>query len=310
MPEQQKMKPLTDKFQKFWTRDRAVLMACIGIALCFWFLNKLSTSFRTVKAVKMDYKIPFGKVFSAPPPQYATVTMQGTGWDLLLGGRDESVFLELTEDSVQTISVKNIIAEKFGNEAVGVNLEQISLQIEDAVTKTVPIEVVSIIEFAKGFDLAEGIQLNPSVVTVSGPKTAIEHLTAIKTDTLRYKNLKEEVIGKVRLMPHPIFKYNISEIETRIQAEQFTEKSMFIPIVVKNAPQRLKIFPNKIKLDCTVALSHYGELNANNFTAEADLNAKILNSKDNTISIFLTKYPNFVRNVKFTPKTAEFYFEK
>ena len=84
MREQQKMKPLTDKFQKFWTRDRAVLMACIGIALCFWFLNKLSASFRTVKAVKIDYKIPFGKVFSLPPPQYVTVTMQGTGWDLLL----------------------------------------------------------------------------------------------------------------------------------------------------------------------------------------------------------------------------------
>ena len=102
--------------------------------------------------------------------------------------------------------------------------------------------------------------------------------------------------------------YNISEAEANIQAEQFTEKSMFIPIVVKNAPQKLKIFPNKIKLDCTVALSRYAELNANNFVVEVDL--RFSSGKGNTLPIILSKQSPFARNIKFSPKSAEFYIEK
>ena len=85
---------------------------------------------------------------------------------------------------------------------------------------------------------------------------------------------------------------------------------MFIPIIVKNAPQQLKIFPNKIKLDCTVALSRYAQLSSANFVAEVDLKGAALNSMNNTVTIVLSQFPNFVRNVKFTPKSAEFYFEK
>jgi hypothetical protein len=291
----------------FWTRDRAVLMSCIGIALCFWFLNRLSSSFRQTKSIRLDYVLPKGKAFSVPPPQYVQVTMQGTGWDMLLGS-NQNIPLALNRDAVQIFPLKNLIIQNLGNELVSSNVEQIIVQLEDAVTGTFPIEAITNITFAKGFDLAQDIELTPSVVTVIGPKSILENLESIKTDTLKAVNLSEKKTGKINLHYNPILQYSISEVEAHMQAEQFTEKSMFIPIIVKNASNKLKIFPNKIKLDCTVALSRYTELNANNFVAEVDLKFSI--DKGNTLPIILSKQSPFARNIKFSPKSAEFYIEK
>lgn len=303
------MKP-TDKIRQFWTRDRAVLMTCIGIALCFWILNKLSTSFTKNIPLKIEYNLPDGKTLRNIPPQYALVTVRGTGWDILSGRSENKIRLELSSDSTQLFSLRNAFMQNTSSEVISINPDVVSLEIEDAFSKQVKIEVLTNIHFENGFDFAEEIQLNPSEVTIFGPKSFIDKVRAIRTDTLSFFNLKEKKIQKVRLLPHPILKYDIQETEATIFAEQFTEKSMFIPIIVKNAPQQLKIFPNKIKLDCTVALSRYAQLSAANFVAEVDLKGAALNSTNNTVTIVLSQFPNFVRNVKFTPKSAEFYFEK
>ncbi len=297
------------KVQQFWTKDRAVLMVCIGIALCFWFLNKLSTSFRKTLPVFIEYTLPTGKTFSTAPPTFIMVTLQGTGWDMLVE-RKERIFLNLNQDSVQVFSMRSIVTQHLGTEVVGINMEQLTLDIEKAISKTMPVQATISITYDKGYDLAGNIILDPSVVTVTGPKTLIDNVLAIRTDTLKFQNLKGQVSKKIRLLPHSIFKYDVQEVLATVKSEQFTEKSMFIPLVVKNASQRLKFFPNKIKLDCTVALSRYAQLNPTHFEAVVDMKSDAFNPKNNTVTVVLTKQPDFVRNVKFTPKSAEFYFEK
>jgi hypothetical protein len=295
--------------RKYMTQDRAVLMICIGIALVFWFLNKLSTSYRQTQSLKIDYILPKGKAFSSPPPQYISATFQGTGWDLLFG-RKENISLQMTNDSLQFYSLRNLLIQQLGTEVVGVNIDQITLPIEEAVTKTVPIQAISNLSFANGYDLSEDIILTPSVVTVSGPRSVISHLIAIKTDSLNFNKIKDSVLTTIKLAQHPLLRYDIQAVKALVRVEQFTEKSMFIPIIVKNAPEQLKIFPNKIKLDCSVALSKYDKLNMNSYVAEVDLKGLSDISKNNTVPIILSKQPNFIRNVKFTPKSAEFFVEK
>jgi YbbR domain-containing protein len=291
------------------TQDRAVLMICIGIALVFWFLNKLSTSYRQTQTLKIHYNLPKGKAFSSSPPQYISATFQGTGWDLLFG-RNEKIEVNMTNDSLQFYSLRNLLIQQFGSDVVGVNIDQVTLRVEEAVTKAVPVEAVSNISFAPGFDLSEDIILTPSVVNVSGPRSAIQTLVSARTDTLKFFKLKDSVLTKITLAQSPLLIYDVDEVQALIKVQQFTEKSMFIPIVVNNAPENLKIFPNKIKLDCSVALNQYEKLSASNFVAEVSLSGLSAGSKNNTIPITLTKYPSFVRNIKFTPKSAEFYLEK
>ena len=132
----------------------------------------------------------------------------------------------------------------------------------------------------------------------------------IQTDTLRFDKLKDSVAITIKLRENPLLKLNPTKIKAKIKTEQFTEKLLFIPIVVKNAPENLRIFPNKIKLECTVALSQYPFVDADKFIAEVDLKNIDFKTKNNTVAILLTLQPTKIRNIKFSPKSVEFYFEK
>jgi YbbR domain-containing protein len=300
---------MDNRFQKFLTRERAVLMVCIGIALCFWVLNRLSTKFRKTTPVRLEYFTPSGKALRTTPPQYANVSWQGTGWDLLTGS-EPRIALTVESDSIQTFYLRTIAAQQLGNDVFSVSPEQITVEIEDIATKNVPVEAVAALSFWKGFDLADDIQLTPSVITVEGAKSVLENLNSLKTDTLRFQKLKDTIETTIKLAAIPILKFSKSEVSAQLAVEQFTEKSLFVPLTIKNAPQRLQIFPNKIKLDCTVALSRYAALSGDNFIAVVDLKNVDVKSKNNTVAIVLLQQPSFVRNVKFSPQSVEFYFEK
>ncbi len=297
------------RFRQFLTRERAVLMVCIGIALCFWVLNRLSTKFRKTTPVRLEYFTPMGKALRMTPPQYANVSWQGTGWDLLTGSAPR-IALTVETDSIQTFYLRTIAAQQLGNDVFSVSPEQITVEIEDIATKNVPVEAVAQLSFWKGFDLADAIQTTPSVISVEGAKSVLENLNSLKTDTLRFQKLKDTVKTSVKLAAIPILKFSATEVTAQIAVEQFTEKSLFVPLTVRNAPQRLQIFPNKIKLDCTVALSRYASLSGENFMAVVDLKNIDVKSKNNTVEIVLLQQPSFVRNVKFSPQLVEFYFEK
>ena len=300
---------MTKGFRQFLTRERAVLMVCIGIALCFWVLNRLSTKFRKTTPVRLEYFMPMGKALRFIPPQYANVSWQGTGWDLLTGS-EPRIALTVETDSIQTFYLRTIASQQLGNDVFSVSPEEITVEIEDIATKTLPVEAVTALSFGKGFDLADDIQLDPAVITVEGAKSVLDNLISLKTDTLRFQKLKDTVEIKVKLAAIPILKFSKTEVSALLAVEQFTEKSLFVPLTIRNAPQRLQIFPNKIKLDCTVALSRYAALSGDNFMAIVDLKNVEAKSKNNTVPIVLFRQPSFVRNVKFSPQSVEFYFEK
>lgn len=300
--------PKMPNLRQFITQERAVLMACIGIALCFWVLNRLSTVFKKTIPVKLEYVLPSGKALSVMPPQYVQVNWQGTGWNMLTG-YEQHISINVGNDSIQHISLKDLIAPNFVNDILSVNPDQVTVFVESSKTVSVRVEAVAKINFVKGYDLSENIELTPSVIDVEGPRSLVERLISIQTDTLRFEKFKDSVITKIKLHEPPLLKLSTTEIEAKIRSEQFTEKSLFIPIIVKNAPQSLRIFPNKIKLDCTVALSRYAFLDAEKFIAEVDLKNINFKTKNNTIAIVLTQQPTWVQNIKFSPKSVEFYFE-
>lgn len=295
----------------FFTAERAALMICIGIAFCFWVLNRLSSTARAQTRVNIAYTLPPEKAFSIPPPQYITVQVQGTGWRFLLG-RDENIRISLNSDSIQIFPIKKIIQQQLGNDLIGITDENLVLQTENIATRNINIKPISQFEYANGYYLSKNITLDPATVAVSGPKSVVEKLEYIETTPIMLKNVKGTSNVKVKLAPNPILKYDIEEVNAEIVAEQFTEKKLFVNIVSKNLPPKTKVFPSKIRLECNVALSKYIYLTESDFTVEADftdINPKVAYS-NNALPIIITKQPNFVTNVRISPKIVQYFFEK
>ena len=99
-------------------------------------------------------------------------------------------------------------------------------------------------------------------------------------------------------------------ITAELDVEQFTEKSFFVKILQRNAPDSIRIFPDRIKIYCLVGLSKYEEVEESGFRVEVDLKDAKPGVENNAVPILLTKSPDFVNNVRFSPKSAEYIFIK
>lgn len=307
-------------FQLQPRKDRAILMICIGIAFVFWFLVKLSQTFTTEKEIQFDLNIPEEKTFVMLPPVDMEVEIEGTGWDLLveyfataklsliydLTGSDQLNRSrgQLRSDILRSLSSDDLRIKE-------VNHESLHLVLEDKLSKKVPIILNKELAFGPEHQLQKEVNLLPDSLTLSGPASMIADITQWETEPLIMKNLNATISPKVLLVrPAREIQLDISETTAEIVVEQFTEKSIFVPLMVKNAPDSIKIFPETIKLSCIVGLSKYNDVSIGDFIVEVDLKNIPISESRNTVPIVLTKYPDYVKNVQFSPKSAEFFILK
>lgn len=302
------------------SEDRAILLTCIAIALVFWVLVKLSQTYRTVWEVGLDFRVPDKKAMVTPPPRLLEVEIEGTGWELMyeyvIRGVPQLTYdLNIATDQfISRGQLRNDIMRQMAAadiKVIEVNFDQISLELEDKISRKVPIHLCSALDFAPEYALQTPPELKPDSVLVSGPATLIGTYFEWPTDTLRLTGLQAPKTVNVELATPPQgVQLDIATSSVTLEVEQFTEKSVFVPLTVKNGRDSLKFFPDRLKLTCVVGLSRYNELTANNFTLEVDLKNVQLNESDNSMPVVLTRQPDFVRNIHFTPASVEFFILK
>jgi hypothetical protein len=305
----------SSEIKTFLSSDRAILMFCISIALVFWVLNKMSQTFSSVREIHLEYQVPEHLALSAVPLTNFPAYVKGSGWDLL---RKKTVNLPIVvgEDSFQVISndrLCKIIGDEYNvsPQSVRLNFNEIKLKVEDEIQKQVPIMGVSSIIFKKGYDLSQQIGIVPNVVSVKGPKSVLDTLRFVYTDTIRFSDFHVDKTVKIGLADNPLLHYNIQTVDAHIRVEQYTEKTILIPIEIKNQPSTMKVFPEVVDLTCTTTLSQYAKVDSKYFSAEVDMKGVVPNSKNNTLPVIVVnKQPGLVRNVKISPQSVVYFLEK
>lgn len=300
----------------FFRSDRAVLLACMGIALLFWLLVKLSQDYRAEFSLELKYGIPEEKTFLFDPVEKIEAMVSGSGWDLLSNqfrsaGR---VILEIKEvDDLMRGSnwLKARIRERLnGNlEVVDVNPEFIRIQLVEKRDKKVPIRLRRQFSFASGFHLKESPRITPDSVTITGPAPLLDTLSFWTTDSIKRQNINSSLDLPVPLTRPGMDVIRLSPSVIRLSApvEELTEKILFIPVQVKNAPDSIRIFPEKIRVSSIVGLSDYNLISPEDFTAEVDMTGIKLPSPGNTLPITMSRSPEEAISVNFFPKSTEFY---
>lgn len=298
-------------------KDRAILMICIGIALLFWLLVKLSQTYHISKSVLINVRTSVSKTLATLPPEDLYVQLQGTGWQLL-GEQLASKQINLSYDAadvdqinISSGQLRQDILRKLSSAAIriiDINYDHVLIKLEDEVHKKIPIVLNSRLDFAPEYQLKEPVLLQPDSILISGPTTLIDSIAFWETDSLILSDLKNNVRMELPLKTPPdgiLIEY--SKVKAFIEVEAYTSKALFIPLTIINAPDSIRVFPDKIKLECTVGLSLYNTVNAEDFQLEVDIGGVRLPEGRTTVPIVLKKSPDFVRNIHFTPQAAEFF---
>lgn len=298
-------------------KDRTILLICIGLAFFFWLLVKLSKDYKSEVVAVATYALPDDLTFTKIPPEKIRVSVIGSGWNLVyqhfISGAPKLAF-DLSDRQIFDINrteLEQELSQHISQDLTILSLshDELELNLETKVVRKVPLDFSPKVSFATGFYLLDSIRLYPDSVTVAGPASLVDSVTHWHTESFEVKNLKSSLTTDLALIPSRKAEIKIDPptVELQIPVEQLTEKSFFVPVTVQNAPfDSLQIFPNKIRINTIMGLSHYNKVKPSEFEIVADLRNITQNTEENSIPITLTKQSELSRSVHFSPKSVEF----
>ncbi len=301
--------------------ERGVWLICMAISLVFWLLVKMSKTYITNKPVTYDLTISDDRALATLPPANLAVDLESTGWNLIRENFQQdsvriNVDLKQTDrlvlDGTQLrAAVKDRLVSREIN-IVDLNYNRLIFDVEEKRRKRIPIRVQSNIEFHPEYHLLGPIEVRPDSTWISGPASQVPLFSEVSTDTFNFFNLNSSQTIQVPLqMLAPTLTLNPEQVTVVLNVEQYTEWEDFVPLkVMMNVQDSLNLFPKQVLLTCTVGLSRYDQLSANDFTVEIDLRNVPLSKNKNTVPIRVVQQPDYVKNVSISPKAAEFYLVK
>lgn len=305
------------RFQDFLKTDRAILMACIGIAFVFWLMTKMSYSYRSSFRIPLSYESPNGKVLVDRVPEYLNVEVEGTGWNLFglyFSEREDSLGLGLENRSVQsfnTYTLQNLLKERFQPARISsMRPDAIeSINLEDTASKIIPVVLDDQVSLAPQTQLQDSIQIEPRFVRIKGPASVVRDINEWATVPLILQNVERSQNINLRLQEHPSpsVSFQPSIVRCAIEVEQITEKKLHLPVEVLNVPDSLLlvVLPRQIELTAVVGLSDYERLGENDFRVVVDFKDFPIFEKKN-IRIELLRRPSYLQRVSFRPRKVDY----
>ena len=303
-------------------QDRAILLICMGIALLFWIFIKLSQEYSATKTIQFSILIPEDKTLVSLPPDDMKIEMRGSGWDLLydlfLAAQVELEYdlsdqVALSRSRNQLLSdIRNQLYSK-RLEIRSLNYEGVQFQLDNKTTKSIPVRLQADLKYAPGYQLEQAPILEPDSIQVSGPATLVDSLVFWLTDSVLFSDLSVDVNKQIALQKSQAsVLIRPSNVNLRVEVEQYTENTLFVPLQIINAPDSiLRIFPKNVSVNYIVGLSAFNDIRANDFTILADFSNVDINHKNNNeVPVRLTKQPKSVRNVNISPEIARFFILK
>ncbi|WP_442794626.1 CdaR family protein [Pelobium manganitolerans] len=304
-------------------RKISIFFTCLILAVITWLFFSLSGKYEyEVKTVVNFKNLPVNKAFNPLQSDTVTLTVQGTGWQLLftrlrLYPRDVKVDLTgLSKRNYVTFTDQmRAINEAYSSEQkiVSVNPDTLYFDFSTRKVKKVPVRLVSKLSFVKQYGQSGKIELKPDSVTVTGPAEALHNISYWETDSFVRENISNTVTDKIAL--HKASAPNITIFppltEVKIPVEQFTEKQLYLPIRVVNNTQyyNVKLIPERVKVTFMVSLSDFENAVEDDFEAVVDLSIW-KNYGANMLPIKIVKRKSFARIRAVEPSQVRFIIKK
>ncbi len=307
-------KKKSQTFQQF-----SSMMTFVFIAVLFWLLIKLSSNYTVTEPLTINIKDTPANLVLTNGTQKINVTMSTSGFELLhyyfkpSSRRKVDISLEevpLHKDSESTYSFGSSYAkEKIANylalepSEVSFDENRISLNMEQLDSVKVKIIPNVDLTYEKQYNRLGKIQLTPDSVMIYGPKNKISSIDNVYTQNLTLRNINQNIDTYLPLKLDESINADHKDINVKIFVEKYTEAIANVPIT-NNSKEKLRLFPDKVKIKYIVSLTDYNIIKENSFKVNVD--TADINPENNYLPIYITDYPNNTRIISIEPKEVEY----
>jgi len=310
-------------------RDLVIFLGFLVIATGFWFLNALRKEYNaTLKYPVRFVNFPENRILAEDVKDHINLKVKAVGF-VILRYQVSNTFLPITFDVSQMSSTtvngrEGAYALSSENETrvVGqlsqgmelIDIEPDTLFVPLATHKTirVPVKAQTDLTFEKQHMQAGPVELKPDSVDVSGPKEIVDTMSYVLTRPLVYEDLNDSISVVASLIQPSRIDISANRVSANVPVEPFTELNLRIPVCVTGLPDslRIKTFPPEVQLSFHVGMSKFEKVDESGFRAEVNANPVLSEDRPERLKVKLTKVPEEVKSVSFSPIFVEYLLEK
>ncbi len=301
-----------------------VFLLFLFLSFLFWTLIKLSREYISEVEFGLVYTdVPKNKLIQNEPSEKIKLTLKTSGFKLLrYGFKQKSLEYTLTEIDKksgseyysETSSNINFLQAQLSAETVVLNAEPDTLFFDLGVRKSKQVQVISKVnfEFKTGFNFVEPVEIEPKMLTISGPEKVIDTIDEVYTEDIVLQDLSASFSRKVKVLsPNAAVEISEQEISVIGGVDKITDGSFTIPFEVINLPRNYLIstYPKEVKVVFQVALKDFNKIPENSFRVQCDYKQSEDNNLDYLIPQVVEK-PEIIFDVKVVPNKIEFLIKK
>ncbi len=248
-------------------REKIVVFAVSAIlAFCLWLLVNLSRDFNLDINLPITVaNVPQDQALREPLPETATVGISGEGWKLInFYNNPPPIDVNITDSE---INLYDQVRQNM-NALPDINVQKVqplilSVNLEEKVSKKVP--VVSNIElsFRDQFDLVDSTSIQPDSITVTGASSLVENITEWPTDSLLISDVSEDISRNIPLVePEELISLEQSVVHYTAPVAQFTEGEIRVRVNTRDLPitSNVSFSPSSISVKFDVPIVNYADL--------------------------------------------------
>ncbi|MCF8331024.1 MAG: YbbR-like domain-containing protein [Bacteroidales bacterium] len=319
-------KALKIRDKKFRSR-LSIFAVCVLIAMFLWIVIKLSDSYYT----EVEYPVSFDnqtsdRILSAYSDSTLQVGIHAKGFKLLnlkwFNAADKIEF------NLNHLSMKPYISSGHYNfylltdemlKDVNKKLEKVSkvrdiipdtifLMMDEKGKRKVPVQLVTEVSYKSQFEPYREPEPQPDSIWVTGPKSLVEDIDYIRTETYRANDVDDDISEVLKLIIPDMIQADKQKTTLNINVEEYTEISVNIKVDARMPAGRnleAKTFPNKVEVSFWVALKDYQKITPGQFTALIDLRKSEIQEEEKAL-VRITRFPSYVKNIRVKPRYVEY----
>jgi len=289
--------------------SRAFVIALLA-SFFIWVLINLSKTYEKTVLVAVLYgNVKDGNLVKSND-SVLNIKIQGSGFSLLNNQLEKLKYSIDTQKNknkwswgVNDYQFKRLFPKSI--EVLNVDPKQLDFKVTILAHKKVPIKPQIRVHTKLGYGITSS-NLSVDSVLIYGESSIINKISEIKTDSLYFDGVLDNISGQV-LLDNEVsdVKLEHKSVKYRYDVERFTQGEFQLPIQIKNVPKdkKLAIFPKQVNVQFQSPLSLFSDYRAEGFGVYVDYN-EINNS--NSLPLHMEYIPEGVRNVKVLKKSVTY----
>lgn len=253
-----------DAQSSFSTSEKVlVIIIAYIIAIGSWIMVNLDRDFNL--NLKLDLttgEIAENLALASPIPTTVDVNISGEGWMLLnLYNSPPTIPLTLDNQNIDLESqVQSIISTYPNINITRVQPSNLNVQIETKISKKVPIELRTNVEFSRQFNFVGPPVIRPDSVVVTGAQSRIDAIDSWPTQVFEQDDVRESISTILALeAPPSVLELNMNSTRLSARVSEFTEGELRLSLRVRGLPPGREVVfnPSTITVRYDVPIEEY-----------------------------------------------------